>query len=94
MRTRMQQRFAEGLAKLAAGLTKPRGCKNSTKVMERLGRLRAKGLSYRWQTIRSRLATQMRVTVAMTNDKGERLVVYVKFCKLVMAYFSRAFFKG
>jgi len=187
MRTRMQQRFEEGLAKLADGLTKPRGCKNYAKVMERLGRLReryptiaqfydiqveqgdgqvssltwkiakpeqlkatfsgtyylrcnrqdlsdeelwslymmlnqvedafrslkselglrpvyhrldrrleghlfisvlayhllaaiqrrlrAKGLSYRWQTIRSRLATQMRVTVAITNDKGERLYI-------------------
>ena len=187
MRTRMQQRFAEGLAKLAAGLSKPRGIKSYAKVRERLGRLReryptiaqfyeihvehrdgqasrltweiaqpeqlhnrfagayylranrqdlddaelwslymmltqvedafralkselglrpvyhrldrrleghlfitvlayhllatiqrrlrAKGLSYRWQTIRSRLATQMRVTVALTNDKGEHLYI-------------------
>ena len=187
MRTRMQQRFEEGLAKLAAGLSKPRGIKSYAKVMERLGRLReryptiaqfyeihvehrdgqasrltweiaqpeqlhnrfagayylrsnrqdlddaelwslymmltqvedafralkselglrpvyhrldrrlaghlfitvlayhllatiqrrlrAKGLSYRWQTIRSRLATQMRVTVALTNDKGEHLYI-------------------
>ncbi len=187
MRTRMQKRFEEGLAKLAAGLAKPRGTKNYGKVMERLGRLReryptiaqfyeikvehhagqatrltweitqpeqlqnrfagayylrsnrqdlddaelwslymmlnqvedafrslkselglrpvfhrldrrlaghlfitvlayhllaviqrrlrAKGLSYRWQTIRARLATQMRVTVAMTNDQGERLLI-------------------
>jgi transposase len=187
MRTRMQQRFEEGLEKLAAGLAKPRGCKNYAKIMERLGRLREryptiaqfydiqvehrdgqvscltwevaqpeqlqnrfsgayylrsnrhdldeaelwslymmlnqvedafrslkselglrpvyhrldrrleghlfisilayhllaiiqrrlrqKGLSYRWQTIRTRLATQMRVTVAITNDKGERLYI-------------------
>lgn len=187
MRTRMQQHFEDGLAKLAAGLTKPRGIKSYAKVMERLGRLReryptiaqfyeikvehhagqasrltweiaqpeqlqnrfagayylrsdrqdlddaelwslymmlsqvedafralkselglrpvfhrldrrlaghlfitvlayhllatiqrrlrAKGLSYRWQTIRTRLATQMRVTVAMTNDQGERLAI-------------------
>ncbi len=33
-------------------------------------RLRVKGLSYRWQTIRARLATQMRVTVVMTNDQA------------------------
>jgi hypothetical protein len=31
------------------------------------------GLSYRWQTIRSHLAMQLRVTVAITNDIGERL---------------------
>ncbi len=37
-------------------------------------RLRGKGqLSYRWQTRRALLAIQMRVTVAMTNDQGERL---------------------
>ena len=40
-----------------------------------LRRLRAKGLSYRWQTIRRHLATQMRVTVAITNDKGDRLYI-------------------
>lgn len=39
-------------------------------------RLGAKGLSYRWQTIRGCLATQMRVTVVMTNDQGERLVIW------------------
>jgi transposase len=38
-------------------------------------RLRAQGLSRRWQTIRSHLAMQMRVTVAITNDKGERLYI-------------------
>jgi transposase len=185
MRTRMQQRFEESLQNLAAGLTKPRGCKDYAKVLGRLGRLREryptiaqfydiqiqhrdgkvhqitweirepeklqatfsgsyylrsnrqdlsdqelwslyimltqveeafralkselglrpvyhrldrrleghlfitvlayhllatiqrqlkqKGLSYRWQTIRSRLATQMRVTVSLTNEKGERI---------------------
>jgi hypothetical protein len=36
-------------------------------------RLRRRGLSHRWQTIRTRLATQMRVTVSLTNDRGERL---------------------
>jgi transposase len=187
MRTRMQKRFEEGLEKLAASLTKPRGLKSYAKVVERLGRLReryptiaqfyeikvehhdgqasrltweiaqpeqlqnrfagayylrsnrqdlddaelwslymmlnqvedafrslkselglrpvyhrldrrleghlfisvlayhllaviqrrlrAQGLSRRWQTIRSHLAMQMRVTVAITNDKGERLYI-------------------
>jgi len=75
MRTRRQQHFEEGLEKLAAGLTKPRGTKSYAKVRERLGRLRAKGLSYRWQTSRARLAIQMRVTVAITNDQGERLAI-------------------
>ena len=185
MRTRMQQRFEEGLQKLAAGLEKPRGCRNYEKITLRLGRLRerypsiarfydiqvqhqdgqvqrltwhipdpdqiqarfsgsyylrssrqdlsgqelwslymmlnqveeafralkselglrpvyhrldrrleghlfitvlayhllaaiqrrlrCKGLSHRWQTLRTRLATQMRVTVSLTNDKGERI---------------------
>ncbi|MBW2135866.1 MAG: IS1634 family transposase [Deltaproteobacteria bacterium] len=185
MRTRMQQRFEEGLQKLAAGLTMPRGCKNYDKILGRLGRLRERyptvapfydlqvhhrdrkvqsitweitaldklqakfsgsyylrsnrqdltdqelwslymmltqveeafralkselglrpvyhrrdrrleghlfitvlayhllaaiqrqlkrqGLAHRWQTIRTRLATQMRVTVSLTNDQGERL---------------------
>jgi len=185
MRTRMQQRFEEGLEKLAAGLKKPHGCKDYGKITLRLGRLRerypsiarfydiqvehrdgkvqgitwditstadlqarfagsyylrssrqdlgdhelwslymtltqvedafrslkselglrpvyhrldrrleghlcitvlayhllaaiqrrlrSKGLSHRWQTIRTRLATHMRVTVALTNDQGERL---------------------
>ena len=40
MRTRMQKRFEEGLEKLAASLTQPRGLKSYAKVMERLGRLR------------------------------------------------------
>jgi len=40
MRTRMQQRFEEGLQKLAAGLAQPRGCKNYEKILTRLGRLR------------------------------------------------------
>jgi transposase len=35
--------------------------------------LKEKGISQRWQTLRRRLATQMRVTVSLTNDKGERL---------------------
>lgn len=185
MHTRMQQRFEEALQNLAAGLHKPRGCKDYAKVLGRLGRLREryptiaqfydiqvqhrdgkvhqiiweiqepeklqatfsgsyylrsnrqdlsdqdlwslyimltqveeafralkselglrplyhrldrrleghlfitvlayhllatiqhqlkqKGLSYRWQTIRSRLANQMRVTVSLTNEKGERI---------------------
>jgi len=185
MRTRMQQRFEEGLQKLAAGLKKPHGCKDYEKIALRLGRLRerypsiarfydiqvehhdgkvqgitwditstadlqarfagsyylrssrqdlgdhelwslymtliqvedafrslkselglrpvyhrldrrleghlfitvlayhllaaiqrrlrSKGLSHRWQTIRTRLATQMRVTVSLTNQQGERI---------------------
>jgi transposase len=37
--------------------------------------LKNNGISYRWETIRTRLATQMRVTVALTNDKGERIYI-------------------
>jgi hypothetical protein len=33
MRTRMQKRFEEGLEKLAASLTKPRGLKSYAKVI-------------------------------------------------------------
>jgi transposase len=185
MRTRMQQRFEEKLQNLAAGLAKPRGCRNYEKVLGRLGRLRERypsiaqfyhiqvqhqdgqvqkitweiqdqekiqnkfsgsyylrsnrhdlsdqelwslyimlnqveeafralkselglrpvfhrvdrrleghlfitvlayhllaaiqrrlrqhGLSHRWQTVRIRLATQLRVTISLTNDRGERL---------------------
>jgi hypothetical protein len=40
MRTRKQKHFEEGLEKLAANLTKPRGLKSYAKVMARLGRLR------------------------------------------------------
>jgi len=36
-------------------------------------RLRDRGNSHRWQTIRSRLATQLRVTVSLTNKQNERL---------------------
>jgi hypothetical protein len=36
----MENRFAEGLEKLAACLTKPRSCKSYGKIMARLGRLR------------------------------------------------------
>jgi len=36
-------------------------------------RLQEHGINYRRETIRTRLATQMRVTVALTNDQGERL---------------------
>ena len=35
--------------------------------------LRQKGISYRWETIRSRLSSQTRVTASLTNDKGERI---------------------
>jgi transposase len=37
--------------------------------------LKKKGLSYRWETIRTRLTTQTRVTVALTNDQGERIYI-------------------
>ena len=35
--------------------------------------LRSKGVSHRWQTIRTRLSNQTRVTASLTNDKGERI---------------------
>lgn len=35
--------------------------------------LKKKGIHYRWQNLRRRLSTQMRVTVGLTNDRGERL---------------------
>ncbi|MBT9163242.1 MAG: hypothetical protein DDT24_00146 [Chloroflexi bacterium] len=37
--------------------------------------LKKKGISHRWGTIRKLLATQMRVTASMTNDKGERIYI-------------------
>lgn len=35
--------------------------------------LKKKGIHYRWQNLRRRLSTQMRVTVSVTNDRGERI---------------------
>lgn len=35
--------------------------------------LKNKGISHRWKTLRTRLATHMRATAAVTNDKGERI---------------------
>lgn len=40
-------------------------------VIER--KLRKDGLVHNWEVIRTRMATQCRVTAAMTNDKGERI---------------------
>jgi transposase len=36
-------------------------------------RLMEKGIHYRWDTIRTRMSNQTRVTTSITNDKGERL---------------------
>lgn len=35
--------------------------------------LKNKGISHRWSTIRTQLATQMRATVSLSNDQGERI---------------------
>jgi hypothetical protein len=35
--------------------------------------LRQKGIFHHWETIRTRLSTQTRVTASLTNDKGERV---------------------
>lgn len=42
MTRRFSERFEEGLAKLAAGLLKPRGNKNRDKLLEKIGRLKEK----------------------------------------------------
>jgi len=36
-------------------------------------RLMEKGVHYRWETIRTRMSNQTRVTTSITNEKGERL---------------------
>lgn len=36
-------------------------------------RLHTQGISLRWDTIRNRMATQMRVTASLTNEKGKRI---------------------
>ena len=36
-------------------------------------KLHRKGISHSWNTIRTRMATHMRATASITNDKGERL---------------------
>jgi transposase len=35
--------------------------------------LRQKGIGHRWKTIRRQMATQVRVTASLSNDKGERI---------------------
>jgi len=35
--------------------------------------LKEKGISHRWSTLRTRLATHMRATASITNEKGERI---------------------
>lgn len=52
MTTRFMERFEAGLAKLAAGLTTPRGEKNRDKLQQRIGRLKAKnhGIGQHYQT--------------------------------------------
>ncbi len=35
--------------------------------------LKARGISYRWKTLRTRLASHMRATASVTNEQGERL---------------------
>lgn len=60
MKTRLQQRFEEGLAAIAASLNKPRGHKRYEKVMERIGRLKE-----RYPTI-SRF-----YQVEVTQEKGK-----------------------
>lgn len=51
---RLEKRFEEGLGKIAAALTKPRGIKRRDKVLQRIGRLEEKcrgiGQNYRIQT--------------------------------------------
>jgi transposase len=36
-------------------------------------KLKSKGISYRWSTLRTRLSTHMRATASVTNEKGERI---------------------
>lgn len=52
---RLEKRFEEGLGKIAAALTKPRGIKRRDKVLQRIGRLEEKcrgiGQNYRIETI-------------------------------------------
>lgn len=43
MTKRFMERFETGLAKVSAGLSKPRGEKNLNKLLERIGRLKEKG---------------------------------------------------
>ncbi|MCL0103806.1 hypothetical protein M1O51_04280, partial [Dehalococcoidia bacterium] len=35
--------------------------------------LKKKGISYQWDTIRTRLSNQTRVMTSITNDKGQRI---------------------
>jgi transposase len=37
--------------------------------------LKHKGISYRWETIRTQLSNQTRVTTSLTNERGQRIHV-------------------
>jgi len=38
-----------------------------------LRELKQKGVNHRWETIRTQLATQVRITTSLTSDKGQRI---------------------
>jgi transposase len=70
MSKRFTERFEQGLAKLAAGLEKPRGGKNYDKLLEKIGRLKEKshgiGQHYTITTTRDESGTK---AIALTWEK-------------------------
>jgi transposase len=38
-----------------------------------LRELREKGVNHRWETIRTQLATQVRITTSLTSERGQRI---------------------
>jgi transposase len=64
MRERVQRRFEEGLASIAAALTKRRGIKRYDKILERVGRLRERYAA---------IARFYEVTVGQSEDQATAL---------------------
>ena len=83
IKTKMQQRFEEGIEKIAGSLTKKRGTKNYGKVLERIGRLKEKYAS---------IAQYYKV--AVKEKEGVAVAVEAQFVKKLAAEqrFSGSYF--
>jgi transposase len=83
MKSHFQKHYEEGLQKIAAALTKKRGCKQYGKIMERLGRLRGK-----YPTI----AQFYQVEVQQEGEKGKALTWQIDREEELLARFSGSYY--
>jgi transposase len=75
MTTQFAERFEAGLTKIAAGLDKKRCEKRLDKLWERIGRLKAKGITSSWISLRQTLSVQQRVTATFKQRDDRTLHV-------------------